>query len=96
MFGSAGLLPSSHSWLGPQVLEFGWPDLHTPALEKICSICKAMDTWLNADPHNVVVLHNKVRAVCVCVCVHMRTCVCLNVSLDDCVYLPMSLDFASL
>uniref|UniRef100_A0A672R1H6 Phosphatase tensin-type domain-containing protein n=1 Tax=Sinocyclocheilus grahami TaxID=75366 RepID=A0A672R1H6_SINGR len=26
---------------------------------KICSICKAMDTWLNADPHNVVVLHNK-------------------------------------
>eukprot|EP00069_Balaena_mysticetus_P021627 bmy_03183T0 len=41
------------------VLEFGWPDLHTPALEKICSVCKAMDTWLNADPHNVVVLHNK-------------------------------------
>uniref|UniRef100_A0A2K5TQ28 Tensin 1 n=1 Tax=Macaca fascicularis TaxID=9541 RepID=A0A2K5TQ28_MACFA len=45
--------------LHAKVLEFGWPDLHTPALEKICSICKAMDTWLNADPHNVVVLHNK-------------------------------------
>lgn len=43
-----------------QVLDFGWPDLHTPALEKICSICKAMDTWLNAGAHNVVVLHNKV------------------------------------
>ncbi|NWW50966.1 TENS protein, partial [Pedionomus torquatus] len=43
----------------PQVLDFGWPDLHTPALEKICSICKAMDTWLNATTHNVVVLHNK-------------------------------------
>lgn len=43
-----------------QVLDFGWPDLHTPALEKICSICKAMDTWLNAAAHNVVVLHNKV------------------------------------
>uniref|UniRef100_A0A8C6NDZ0 Uncharacterized protein n=1 Tax=Melopsittacus undulatus TaxID=13146 RepID=A0A8C6NDZ0_MELUD len=42
-----------------QVLDFGWPDLHTPALEKICSICKAMDTWLNAVPHNAVVLHNK-------------------------------------
>ncbi|NWI33077.1 TENS protein, partial [Sula dactylatra] len=42
-----------------QVLDFGWPDLHTPALEKICSICKAMDTWLNAATHNVVVLHNK-------------------------------------
>ncbi|XP_026977580.1 tensin-1 isoform X1 [Sagmatias obliquidens] len=45
--------------LHAKVLEFGWPDLHTPALEKICSVCKAMDTWLNADPHNVVVLHNK-------------------------------------
>nr|XP_021327422.1 tensin-like isoform X10 [Danio rerio] len=43
----------------PRVLDFGWPDHHAPALDKICSICKAMDTWLNADPHNVVVLHNK-------------------------------------
>ncbi|XP_048342238.1 tensin-1 isoform X10 [Sphaerodactylus townsendi] len=47
------------SKLHSKVLDFGWPDLHTPALEKICSVCKAMDTWLNADPHNVVVLHNK-------------------------------------
>ncbi|XP_068543289.1 tensin-1 isoform X13 [Anas acuta] len=47
------------SKLHPKVLDFGWPDLHTPALEKICSICKAMDTWLNAGGHNVVVLHNK-------------------------------------
>ncbi|XP_044294141.1 tensin-1 isoform X5 [Varanus komodoensis] len=47
------------SKLHSKVLDFGWPDLHTPALEKICSICKAMDTWLNADAHNVVVLHNK-------------------------------------
>ncbi|XP_074047502.1 tensin-1 isoform X10 [Macrotis lagotis] len=45
--------------LHSKVLDFGWPDLHTPALEKICSVCKAMDTWLNANPHNVVVLHNK-------------------------------------
>ncbi|KAL4660189.1 tensin-1 isoform X2 [Arapaima gigas] len=45
--------------LNPKVLDFGWPDHHAPALDKICSICKAMDTWLNADPHNVVVLHNK-------------------------------------
>ncbi|XP_073074219.1 tensin-1 isoform X6 [Manis javanica] len=45
--------------LHAKVLEFGWPDLHSPALEKICSVCKAMDTWLNADPHNVIVLHNK-------------------------------------
>ncbi|XP_054827367.1 tensin-1 isoform X5 [Eublepharis macularius] len=47
------------SKLHSKVLDFGWPDFHTPALEKICSICKAMDTWLNADSHNVVVLHNK-------------------------------------
>lgn len=44
-----------------QVLDFGWPDHHAPALDKICSICKAMDTWLSADSHNVVVIHNKVR-----------------------------------
>uniref|UniRef100_A0A8C2ZAZ7 Tensin 1b n=1 Tax=Cyclopterus lumpus TaxID=8103 RepID=A0A8C2ZAZ7_CYCLU len=39
--------------------KFGWPDLHAPALDKICSMCKAIDTWLNGDPRNVVVLHNK-------------------------------------
>ncbi|XP_061697434.1 tensin-1 isoform X14 [Syngnathoides biaculeatus] len=42
-----------------KVLDFGWPDHHAPALDKICSICKAMDTWLSADSHNVVVIHNK-------------------------------------
>ncbi|XP_041857133.1 tensin-1 isoform X2 [Melanotaenia boesemani] len=47
------------SQLNPKVLDFGWPDHHAPALDKICSICKAMDTWLNADSHNVVVIHNK-------------------------------------
>ncbi|XP_041834931.1 tensin isoform X2 [Melanotaenia boesemani] len=47
------------SKLNPKVLEFGWPDHHAPALDKICSMCKAIDTWLNGDPHNVVVLHNK-------------------------------------
>lgn len=43
-------------------MEFGWPDHHAPALDKICSMCKAIDTWLNGDPRNVVVLHNKVEA----------------------------------
>ncbi|XP_062287403.1 tensin-1 isoform X1 [Scomber scombrus] len=47
------------SELNPKVLDFGWPDHHAPALDKICSICKAMDTWLSADSHNVVVIHNK-------------------------------------
>uniref|UniRef100_A0A3Q1IQ34 Uncharacterized protein n=1 Tax=Anabas testudineus TaxID=64144 RepID=A0A3Q1IQ34_ANATE len=39
--------------------KFGWPDHHAPALDKICSMCKAIDTWLNGEQHNVVVLHNK-------------------------------------
>ncbi|KAL7370192.1 hypothetical protein ABVT39_021801 [Epinephelus coioides] len=47
------------SKLNPKVLEFGWPDHHAPALDKICSMCKAIDTWLNGDARNVVVLHNK-------------------------------------
>ncbi|XP_065807840.1 tensin-1 isoform X4 [Labrus bergylta] len=50
---------SDLSNLNPKVLEFGWPDHHAPALDKICSMCKAIDTWLNGDPRNVVVLHNK-------------------------------------
>lgn len=45
--------------LNHKVLEFGWPDHHAPPLDKICSMCKAIDTWLNGDPRNVVVLHNK-------------------------------------
>lgn len=52
---------SDRSFCFCQVLDFGWPDHHAPALDKICSICKAMDTWLSADSHNVVVIHNKVR-----------------------------------
>uniref|UniRef100_A0A671YB96 Uncharacterized protein n=1 Tax=Sparus aurata TaxID=8175 RepID=A0A671YB96_SPAAU len=47
------------SKLNHKVLEFGWPDHHAPALDKICSMCKAIDTWLNGDSRNVVVLHNK-------------------------------------
>ncbi|XP_054915049.1 tensin-1 isoform X7 [Poeciliopsis prolifica] len=45
--------------LNHKVLEFGWPDHHAPALDKICSLCKAMDTWLSGDQRNVVLLHNK-------------------------------------
>ncbi|XP_067832711.1 tensin-2-like isoform X3 [Heptranchias perlo] len=53
------------SRLNPKVHDFGWPDLHAPPLDKICAICKAMEMWLNSDPHHVVVLHckgNKGRA----------------------------------
>ena len=45
-----------------QVQDYGWPDIHAPPLDKICAICKAMETWLTSDPQNVVVLHCKVSA----------------------------------
>ncbi|KAI5624019.1 tensin-2 isoform X1 [Silurus asotus] len=45
--------------LNPKVEEFGWPDLHAPPLDKICTMCKTMEGWLNSDPRNVVVLHCK-------------------------------------
>ncbi|KAI3357203.1 hypothetical protein L3Q82_015667 [Scortum barcoo] len=45
--------------LYPRVHDFGWPNLHAPLLDKICAICKAMETWLTSDPQNVVVLHCK-------------------------------------
>uniref|UniRef100_A0A3P9JZX7 Tensin 2 n=2 Tax=Oryzias latipes TaxID=8090 RepID=A0A3P9JZX7_ORYLA len=47
------------SRLNPKVQDFGWPDLHAPPLDKICAICKAMETWLTSDPQHVVVLHCK-------------------------------------
>ncbi|XP_036958238.1 tensin-2-like isoform X2 [Acanthopagrus latus] len=45
--------------LNPKVQDYGWPDIHAPPLDKICAICKAMETWLTSDPQNVVVLHCK-------------------------------------
>uniref|UniRef100_A0AAY4D4E0 Tensin 2 n=1 Tax=Denticeps clupeoides TaxID=299321 RepID=A0AAY4D4E0_9TELE len=45
--------------LNPKVHDFGWPDLHAPPLDKICAMCKAMESWLNSDPQHVVVLHCK-------------------------------------
>ncbi|KAA0713020.1 Tensin-2 [Triplophysa tibetana] len=45
--------------LNPKVEEFAWPDLHAPPLDKICAMCKTMESWLNSDPKNVVVLHSK-------------------------------------
>lgn len=46
-----------------QVQDYGWPDLHAPPLDRICAVCKAMETWLTSDPHNVVVLHCRVSSV---------------------------------
>uniref|UniRef100_A0AAY4EH90 Tensin 2b n=1 Tax=Denticeps clupeoides TaxID=299321 RepID=A0AAY4EH90_9TELE len=47
------------SRLNPKVQDFGWPDLHAPPLDKICAMCKAMESWLTSDPQHVVVLHCK-------------------------------------
>uniref|UniRef100_A0A452GUF5 Uncharacterized protein n=1 Tax=Gopherus agassizii TaxID=38772 RepID=A0A452GUF5_9SAUR len=43
--------------LNPKIMDVGWPDLHAPPLDKMCSICKAMESWLNSDPQHVVVIH---------------------------------------
>uniref|UniRef100_A0A3P9DPT9 Tensin-2 n=1 Tax=Maylandia zebra TaxID=106582 RepID=A0A3P9DPT9_9CICH len=45
--------------LYPKVQDYAWPDLHAPPLDRICAVCKAMETWLTSDPNNVVVLHCK-------------------------------------
>ncbi|XP_039404500.1 tensin-3 isoform X2 [Corvus cornix cornix] len=43
--------------LNPKVMDVGWPDLHAPLLDKVCTICKAMESWLDNDPQHVVVIH---------------------------------------
>ncbi|RUS91335.1 hypothetical protein EGW08_000949 [Elysia chlorotica] len=43
----------------PQVKDLGWPDHMAPPLERLCSLCKAVDSWLTQDPRNVAVLHCK-------------------------------------
>ncbi|XP_070570204.1 tensin-1-like isoform X11 [Ptychodera flava] len=45
--------------LNSQVLDIGWPDRLSPPLEKLCSICKAIESWLSTDPQHVVVIHSK-------------------------------------
>ncbi|NXN73539.1 TENS3 protein, partial [Himantopus himantopus] len=44
-----------------QIMDVGWPDFHAPPLDKVCTICKAMESWLNNDPQHVVVIHCRVR-----------------------------------
>ncbi|XP_024846872.2 tensin-3 isoform X6 [Bos taurus] len=43
--------------LNPKILDVGWPELHAPPLDKVCTICKAQEAWLNSDPQHVVVIH---------------------------------------
>uniref|UniRef100_A0A8C3R7I0 Tensin 3 n=1 Tax=Cyanoderma ruficeps TaxID=181631 RepID=A0A8C3R7I0_9PASS len=43
--------------LNPKLMDVGWPDLHAPLLDKVCTICKTMESWLDNDPQHVVVIH---------------------------------------
>ncbi|XP_072780330.1 tensin-3 isoform X5 [Taeniopygia guttata] len=43
--------------LNPKIMDVGWPDLYAPLLDKVCTICKAMESWLDNDPQHVVVIH---------------------------------------
>eukprot|EP00911_Craspedida_sp_UC1_P002631 UC1_evm1s1938 len=47
------------SKLDNQVLDFGWPDHLAPPIERLCSCCGSMDSWLSADDKNIVVVHCK-------------------------------------
>ncbi|KAK2585881.1 hypothetical protein KPH14_010470 [Odynerus spinipes] len=37
--------------------EAGWPQGLAPSLERLCALCKELDSWLNGAPNRVVVLH---------------------------------------
>lgn len=55
----------SHSRKRPlslQIMDVGWPELHAPPLDKMCTICKAQESWLNSDPQHVVVIHCRVSS----------------------------------
>ncbi|CAH1391636.1 unnamed protein product [Nezara viridula] len=40
-----------------RVKECGWPPALAPPLERLCSVCKDMDTWLGGGSSRVAVLH---------------------------------------
>ncbi|XP_054722320.1 tensin-1-like, partial [Uloborus diversus] len=42
-----------------RVLEFGWPQNLAPPLERLCSICKSIDSWIYSDPQNIAIIHSK-------------------------------------
>lgn len=41
------------------VVELGWPERLAPSLEKLCGLCKAIDSWLNIGEHNVALIYSK-------------------------------------
>nr|XP_054755265.1 uncharacterized protein LOC129261203 isoform X5 [Lytechinus pictus] len=47
------------SKLNQEVRDLGWPNVLAPPLERLCSICKQIETWMKGNLNNVVVLHCK-------------------------------------
>ncbi|KAL1496974.1 hypothetical protein ABEB36_008015 [Hypothenemus hampei] len=41
------------------VKEVGWPSNLAPPLERLCSVCKEIDSWLSKDCHRIAVLHSR-------------------------------------
>lgn len=60
---SAGPEAGAEAALSLQILDVGWPELHAPPLDKVCTICKAQESWLHSDPQRVVVIHCRVGAL---------------------------------
>ena len=48
-------------FLFSQVADFDWPHKHVPDLEKLVDLCRNLDSWLRADPQNIIVVHCHVR-----------------------------------
>ncbi|XP_029671168.1 tensin-1 isoform X4 [Formica exsecta] len=43
----------------PNTREAGWPQGLAPSLERLCALCKELDSWLNGASNRVVVLHTR-------------------------------------
>ncbi|XP_076873124.1 tensin 3-2 isoform X3 [Brachyhypopomus gauderio] len=43
--------------ISTRVLDVGWPELHAPDLHLLCSMCKSVETWLDASTEHVMMLH---------------------------------------
>ncbi|XP_043467303.1 tensin-3 isoform X2 [Leptopilina heterotoma] len=52
-------LSSPYRSRDPNTRQAGWPQGLAPSLERLCSLCKDIDSWLNAAPNRVVVLHSR-------------------------------------
>lgn len=39
------------------VRELGWPRDLAPPLERLCAVCKDMDSWLKGNPRRIAVVH---------------------------------------